>query len=70
MVNLLATEGVQTIDFAPLIQALQSAVTPAQLITVLASVCGVGFTFFLMWFGVRKLVRTFTTSLTTGKVRI
>lgn len=62
--------GAAQIDFTPLITSLTSAVTPDQVLAIIASVCGVGFTFFLMWFGVRKLTRTFVTSLTTGKVKI
>ena len=67
---IVALEGSTTIDFSPIINALNSAITPADLIAVIASVIGVGFTFFLMWFGIRKLVKVFTKSLTTGKVSL
>lgn len=59
-----------TIDFAPLTTALTGAITPAQLLAVLASVVGVGMTFFLMWMGVRKAVNGFQSAVSTGKLRI
>ena len=63
-------DGVTTPDYSGLITALQSAITPAQLIAVLASVVGVGITFVLMWFGVRKLIKGFTAALERGKLRV
>ena len=57
-------------DFSSLISALQSAITPAQLLTVLGSIIGVGMGFVLMWFGVRKLIKIFTTALLRGKLRV
>ena len=63
-------DGVTTPDYSGLTTALQSAITPAQLIAVLASVVGVGITFVLMWFGVRKLIKGFTSALERGKLRV
>ena len=45
---------------APLKTALIGSITPAQLVTILASIVGVGMTFVLMWFGARKLKQIFT----------
>jgi len=59
-----------TIDFTAYIEALTSTITPAQVLTVLASVVGVGMIFFLMWLGVRKATRGFTTAVATGRIRI
>lgn len=59
-----------TIDFSAYIEALTSTITPAQVLTVLASVVGVGMVFFLMWLGVRKATRGFTTAVATGRIRI
>ena len=61
---------VSTPDFSGLITALQAAITPAQLLTILASVIGVGIVFVLMWFGVRKIVKGFTAALERGKLRV
>lgn len=58
------------IDFSAYIEALTSTITPAQVLTVLASVVGVGMVFFLMWLGVRKATRGFTTAVATGRIRI
>lgn len=60
----------QAIDFSGYISALTSSITVAQVLTVLAAVVGVGMTFFLMWLGVRKATRGFTTAVSTGRIRI
>ena len=57
------------IDFTGFITALTGAITPAQVLTILASVVGVGFTFFLMWLGVRKAISSFTTAVAKGKIK-
>lgn len=59
-----------TIDFSGYIAALKASITVAQVLTVLAAVVGVGMTFFLMWLGVRKATRGFTTAVSTGRIRI
>ena len=64
-------EGTTTaVDLSGLVSALTSAITPAQILGVLASVVGIGMTFFLMWFGIRKAVKIFTTAVQTGRIRI
>ena len=59
-----------TIDFSGFITALTSAITPAQVLAVLASIIGVGMAFFLMWLGVKKATRAFTMAVATGRLRI
>ena len=59
-----------SIDFTSFINALTSSITPAEVLTVLAAVIGVGMAFFLMWLGVRKATRAFTSAVATGKIRI
>lgn len=54
----------------PLQDALTSSITPAQLVTVLAAIVGVGMTFVLMWFGVRKLISIFRKAVTKGKISV
>lgn len=63
-------DGVTSPDYSGLITALQTAITPAQLLTVLGSVVTVGIAFVLMWFGVRKLTKAFTIALERGKLRV
>ena len=53
----------------PLATSLTASITPADLITVLASIIGVGMTFVLMWFGARKLKQIFTNAVTKGKIK-
>lgn len=52
----------------PMSTALTSSITPAQIVAVLASIVGVGMTFVLMWFGVRKLISIFRKAVTKGKI--
>lgn len=58
------------LDFSAITSALTTAVTPAQIITIIASIIGVGMTFVLMWFGVRKLVSIFRKAVTKGKISV
>lgn len=57
-------------DFSAFISTLQAAITPAQLLTVLGSVVGVGIGFVLMWFGVRRISKSFTAAVMLGKLRV
>lgn len=52
----------------PLSTALTASITPAQIVAVLAGIIGVGMTFVLMWFGVRKLISIFKKAVTKGKI--
>lgn len=54
----------------PLMTSLTSSITPTQIVAVLASIIGVGMTFVLMWFGVRKLVSIFKKAVTKGKISV
>ena len=54
----------------PVMTALTGSITPAQIVAVLASIIGVGMTFVLMWFGVRKLVSIFRKAVTRGKISV
>lgn len=60
-------ESVATV-IEPLKNALVASITPAQLITILAAIVGVGMTFVLMWFGARKLKQIFVSAVTKGKI--
>lgn len=52
----------------PVSSALTTAITPGQVVAILASIIGVGMTFVLMWFGVRKLISIFRKAVTKGKI--
>jgi len=58
------------IDFTGFISAVTASITPAQVLTVLSAVVGVGMAFFLMWLGVRKVVAGFTSAVSHGSIRI
>ena len=62
-------ENIATV-LEPLQTALVASITPAQIVTVLAAIIGVGMTFVLMWFGVRKLVSIFRKAVTKGKISV
>lgn len=59
-----------TNTLAPLQTALTSSITPGQIVAVLAAIIGVGMTFVLMWFGVRKLISIFRKAVTKGKISV
>lgn len=65
-----ASTTTTNIDFTGYKAALTSAITPAQILAILASCVGVGMSFFLMWLGVRKTTRAFTSAVAYGKIRI
>ena len=52
----------------PISTALTGAITPAQIVGLIASVVGVGMAFVLTWFGVRKLISIFRKAVTKGKI--
>ena len=70
--NVIEGGGVMT-DMAntikPLATAITASITPADLITVLASIIGIGMAFVLMWFGARKIKQIFTNAVTKGKIK-
>ena len=59
-----------TVDLSEFTTALTSSITPAEILTILGSVVGVGMAFFLMWLGVRKAIRAFTSAVRSGKIRL
>lgn len=52
----------------PLQTALIRSITPAQIIGVLAGIIGVGITFVLMWFGVKKLIYIYRSAVFWGTI--
>ena len=58
------------VDFTSYISALTSVITPADILTILASCVGVGIVFVLMWLGVRKINGAFFSALTKGKPKV
>ena len=54
------------VDLSPLITALTTSITPIHIVSVLASFIGIGMTFVLMWFGIRKLVDIFSSAVMVG----
>lgn len=63
-------DAATNVDLSSFTEALLGSITPAQILTILAQVVGVGMAFFLMWLGVRKAIRTFTSAVANGKIKI
>lgn len=62
--------GAVEVDLSSFITSLTGSITPAQIITVLGSVVGVGMAFFLMWLGIRKAIGAFSSAVKSGKIRL
>lgn len=58
------------IDVGGIVTALSSAVTPADVVTLIGTCVGAGIGFVLVWFGARKAIRAFQTALKNGKLSI
>lgn len=58
------------LDFDPVINALTSAVTPTQIITLLAGLIAFGIVYVFMWFGVRKVVKIFRSAVMGGRITV
>lgn len=62
--------GMSTLDFSPIITALTSAVTPANIISLVASIVAFGIPFVFMWFGMRKVIKIFRSAVMGGKITV
>ena len=60
--------GMSSLDFSPIITALTSAVTPANIITLVASIVAFGIPFVMMWFGMRKVIKIFRSAVMGGSI--
>lgn len=69
----LATDGgsqsvAASLDFTPITGALTEAVTPSDIIAVIAKVIVIGIPFVIAWFGFRFLWSKFRGAVTRGKM--
>ena len=62
------TSAVAGLDFSPIITALTSAVTPADIITLVAAIVAFGIPFVFMWFGMRKVIKIFKSAVMGGHI--
>ena len=68
--NLFALIGeTPTVDITPITSAITSAITPVQVITILASAITAVMGFVLMYLAVRKVGGMFNSALYRGKIR-
>lgn len=59
-----------SLDFSPVITALTSAVTPTQIITLIAGLIAFGIVYVFMWFGIRKIVKIFRSAVMGGRITV
>lgn len=64
------SSGLASIDFTPIITALTSAVTPANIVTLVASIVAFGIPFVFMWFGMRKVIKIFRSAVMAGRITV
>lgn len=62
--------GMASLDFSPIITALTSAVTPANIISLVASIVAFGIPFVFMWFGMRKVLKIFRSAVMGGRITV
>lgn len=62
--------GMASLDFSPVITALTSAVTPTQIITLIAGLIAFGIVYVFMWFGIRKIVKIFRSAVMGGRITV
>lgn len=62
--------AVSSLDFSPIITALTSAVTPADIITLVAAIVAFGIPFVFMWFGMRKVIKIFRSAVMGGRITV
>ena len=62
--------GMSSLDFSPVITALTSAVTPANIISLVGSIVAFGIPFVFMWFGMRKVVKIFRSAVMGGRITV
>lgn len=65
-----AATGLAGLDFSPIITALTSAVTPTQIIALVASIVAFGIPFVFMWFGMRKVIKIFKSAVMGGRITV
>ncbi len=65
----LTDAATSSVDLTPFIDKLTGSITPAQVLTILGSVVGIGMAFVLMWFGVRKAISIFRSALVHGRLK-
>ena len=62
--------GLAGLDFSPIITALTGAVTPTQIISLVASIVAFGIPFVFMWFGMRKVIKIFRSAVMGGHITV
>lgn len=58
------------LDFSPVVNALTNAVTPTQIITLLAGIIACGIVYVFMWFGIRKVIKIFRSAVMGGRITV
>lgn len=65
-----ASEPTNTTAYQAVLTSLTSAVSVADVATILGGCVAAGIGFFFLWFGARKAVNSFVTALQSGKIKL
>lgn len=65
---MLLTSATSTLDFTPITNALSSAISSEEIITIIATGLGVAASFVVLWWGSRKLVGMIMSAFKSGKI--
>jgi len=64
------TTATVTSYLQPLVTSVTSAVTPADIVSIIGIVFGAGIMFVLVWFGARKIFNGVMSAVKRGKIRV
>lgn len=67
MYNVLA--AATTVDWSPIMTALESGLSANEIITIIATGLGVAISMVILWWGSRKLVNMVMSAFKSGKIR-
>lgn len=67
MYNVLATAT--TVDWTPIMTALESGLSANEIITIIATGLGVAISMVILWWGSRKLVNMVMSAFKSGKIK-
>ena len=67
--GLLATGTTTSIDWSPIITALQNGLSSSEIVAIIAAGLGVSVGMVILWWGSRKLVNMVMSAFKSGKIK-
>lgn len=62
-------DHVSSLDFSPIVQSVTGAISPLDIIKLIAMTITAGMSFVLAWFGIRKVKGALKSAIFKGKIR-